>query len=380
MNRRVAYRGQPLLVLLALLAGWFGLRVVLWQAPFPAPLAVAADTVGELVAPVVRSAPVPGPDETPAERVVPPALPPREPMWLEPAPIAPEPAALPPGWALAVEPSPAFVPINPLIAGGHLLLAAATFSQFQMAPELAALLGHGRAEPAPIPAFPQLAGDTARTPSQRWSGDGWLLLRQDTTTPVTSGRGSYGRSQVGAVLRYRLATSSGHRPAAYVRVSTALADGGDPEVALGVMGRPIPGVPVALAVEGRVARLDGGTEARPAAFAYSEFPPLKLPLRARGEAYVQGGYVGGKFATAFVDGQVRIDREVATLGPAELRAGGGAWGGAQKGAERLDFGPGATVALELGGAPLRMSADWRFRVAGDADPSSGPALTVSTGF
>jgi hypothetical protein len=119
---------------------------------------------------------------------------------------------------------------------------------------------------------------------------------------------------------------------------------------------------------------------RPAIFAYSEFPPLELPLGVRGEVYVQGGYVGGRFATPFVDGQVRVDRELGHRGAAELRAGGGAWSGAQKGAKRLDVGPGATIAVELGGAPVRMSADWRFRVAGDANPSSGPALTVSTGF
>jgi hypothetical protein len=379
VTRPTAYRGQPLLVLVVLLAAWFALRVVLWQPPFPAPLVVAAEAAARLVAPVVNTVPDPAPKETPSRPVVPPARPPREPMWIE-APPPSETPELPPGWALAAEPTPAFAPVSPRIAGGHVLLAAAAFAQFEVAPELAALLARGRATPAAIPAFPQLAGDTARASSQRWSGDGWLLLRRDTTTPVTSGRGSYGRSQVGAVLRYRLAMSSGHRPAAYVRVSTALADANEPEVALGVTGRPIPGVPIALAVEGRVARLGGGSEARPAAYAYSEFPPLKLPLGARGEAYAQGGYVGGRFATAFVDGQVRIDREVVRLGPAELRAGGGAWGGAQKGAKRLDIGPGATIAVEVDQVPVRMSADWRFRVAGDANPSSGPALTISTGF
>src|SRR5690606_8281517 len=140
--------------------------------------------------------------------------------------------------------------------------------------------------------------------------------------------------------------SSAHRPAAYVRVSTALAGAADAEVAAGLTARPIPRVPVALAAEMRVAQLHTGTATRPAVFAYSEFPPLELPFGARGEAYLQGGYVGGDFATPFVDGQVRLDRTVAHFGSAELRAGGGAWGGAQKGAKRLDFGPGATVAVE----------------------------------
>jgi len=29
---------------------------------------------------------------------------------------------------------------------------------------------------------------------------------------------------------------------------------------------------------------------------------------------------------------------------------------------------------------LRLSADWRIRIAGDAAPASGPAMTLSTSF
>jgi hypothetical protein len=31
-------------------------------------------------------------------------------------------------------------------------------------------------------------------------------------------------------------------------------------------------------------------------------------------------------------------------------------------------------------AGARLGVDWRFRVAGDAAPSSGPAVTLSAGF
>jgi hypothetical protein len=353
LNLGIAYRGQPVLVLVLLLASWFALRVLLWQTPFPEALASAASDLVTPLAQGVREAPGPVPFVRAA------------------ADARGHPAARPTGWALAVQSGRELLPMPPF---------STALSSFEAPAVSAPLLGDERAAFAETPAVPQLAGDTTRAPMSRWSGDAWLLLRRDTTTPITSGRGSYGRSQVGGVLRYSLAPSSGHKPAAYVRISSALADPHQPEAALGITGRPIPDIPVALAVEGRVARLDGGTEVRPAAFAYSEFAPVKLPLGARGEAYIQGGYVGGRFETPFVDGQVRIDRTIVRLGPAELRAGGGAWGGAQKGAKRLDIGPGATVAVDLGGAPLRLSADWRFRVAGEANPSSGPALTVSTGF
>ena len=205
-------------------------------------------------------------------------------------------------------------------------------------------------------------------------------MRKDTTTAVTSGRGSYGQSQAGAILRYRLAAASPFAPTAYLRASQALAEDKEAEAALGLSARPIPAVPVSLAAELRVAAAGGQTRLRPAAYAVSELPPFRLPLGFTGEAYAQGGYVWGDYRTAFVDGQFRAERRVARVGKFELRAGGGAWGGAQKGAARVDVGPGATVAFDSTHAPVRVSLDWRFRVAGGANPDGGPTLTVASGF
>ena len=113
----------------------------------------------------------------------------------------------------------------------------------------------------------------------------------------------------------------------------------------------------------------------------TEIRPVDLPAQTRGEFYAQAGYVGGRFATPFVDGQLRIDREAVRVGDAVLRAGGATWGGAQKGASRLDIGPTASVTVAIGeSAAARVAVDWRFRVAGDARPGSGPALTLSAGF
>lgn len=60
-----------------------------------------------------------------------------------------------------------------------------------------------------------------------------------------------------------------------------------------------------------------------------------------------------------------------------MKAGAGAWGAAQSGVTRLDVGPQASVRFP---ANLTLAADWRFRVAGDAAPASGPTLTLSTDF
>jgi hypothetical protein len=138
---------------------------------------------------------------------------------------------------------------------------------------------------------------------------------------------------------------------------------------------------VVVAAEGRVNGQPSGTHVRPAVLAYTEVAPIALPLGTRAEFYAQGGYVGGNFACAFADGQLRVDRRLLRLGPGELRAGGGAWGGAQKGASRFDLGPSATLGMPISGsAGARLAVDWRFRIAGNAEPGSGPALTLSAGF
>ncbi|MEB3415895.1 hypothetical protein VCJ71_07430 [Alteriqipengyuania sp. WL0013] len=183
-------------------------------------------------------------------------------------------------------------------------------------------------------------------------------------------------------MRYRLGDSD-NRPTAYARVNRSLArTAADSELALGLSARPLARVPVVAAVEGRVREVRGGADTRAAALAWTELPVQSLPLGLRGEAYLQGGYVTGRDATAFADGQARIDREVATFGggAVRVRAGGGAWGGAQEGAARLDIGPSATMQLDLGQPAAQVAFEWRFRVAGEAAPASGPAVTVTFGF
>jgi hypothetical protein len=233
---------------------------------------------------------------------------------------------------------------------------------------------------SPILALLEAAPPTVTERTSRWSGDGWLLLRQDGSGPLTAAQPSYGRSQVGAVMRYRLSDASPYRPQAYVRATSAVAGPREQELAAGLSARPLPRVPLRVAAEARVTRTSAGSEVRPAVYWVSELPPAELPLGVRAEAYLQAGYVGGRFATGFVDGQARAERQIGAMGENELRAGAGIWGGAQKGAARLDVGPTATVSFRVGEARGRASADYRFRVAGDAQPASGPALTLSAGF
>ncbi len=223
---------------------------------------------------------------------------------------------------------------------------------------------------------------------RRWSGDSWLLLRPGTAIFVRNGFSapSYGAGQIGALVRYRLATEDARKPSLYLRASSAVRAPHDEEVAVGLSARPLARVPIVAMAELRVSRFGGGRgpsdalRLRPAVALVSEFPLLDLPLGVRAEAYGQAGYVGGAGASAFADGQLHLTRRLVGIGRAELRAGGAAWGGAQKGASRVDIGPTASLGLPVGPGNARLSADWRFRVGGSAVPGSGPAITLSAGF
>lgn len=219
------------------------------------------------------------------------------------------------------------------------------------------------------------------SPTQRWMLSSWVLLRDGASEPALAAQQpSYGRSQLGAVVHFTLDSLSGHRPRAHLRGSVALDGAKENEAALGLSARPIPDLPLRLYGEARVQETALGSEVRGAAFAVTEFAPLSLPAGFEGETYLQAGYVTGRNKTGFVDGQARITSSLIDGDDFRLGVGGGAWGGAQEGASRFDIGPSAGLSWRLGQARARVSADYRFRVAGEAAPSSGPAVTISAGF
>lgn len=171
-----------------------------------------------------------------------------------------------------------------------------------------------------------------------------------------------------------------HRTTLYARVTGAPSQPRQVEAALGIGARPLATLPLRGQVELRRFEQGGQVEVRPAAFVVTEFAPVALPADFVAETYVQAGYVGGSFASAFADGQVRAEREVATVADARLRLGGGAWGGVQRDAGRLDIGPSATLQFSFGPRSIRLSVDYRVRAVGSASPGNGLALTLSTGF
>lgn len=258
-------------------------------------------------------------------------------------------------------------------------LAAAALSTLPDVPVLApALSSPPLADRRPTPfvgAAPRLPAQTplAWSRTSRWSGSAWLFVRPAGGQGVELAPGGVlGGSQAGGRLGYRI-NHDARRPLALSgRAYLPLDRPAGAEASVGLDWRPLASVPIHVLAERRE-RI--GREGR-SDFALSLYGGGERRLAGiRLEAYGQAGVVGVKERDLFADGLARASFRI---GPVE--AGIGLWGGAQPEAARLDLGPQASVQLPAAGLRLRAAAEWRIRIAGDAAPGSGPAVTLSSGF
>ncbi len=377
-------RGRPVFVLAVILTAWVGGRVAMWE-PFenilPMALVQSSSLTVEKTTP--RASLAKPTTQSDADFI-------SDGLGHGDSVMKPSPWADTPIRSAPVEmPTPRYggtvFDSSEAVSTSHIVGHAMLFSVGRQNASLRTRLGlSGEELPAarPRPAFVPRAAQRfmGEDPQGRWSGDAWGLWRDGTDASIAAGAPSYGRSQVGAILRYALSTSSPHAPEAFLRASAAVDGAREYDAAAGLSARPIAKVPVRAAIEARITDTANGTQLRAGAYAISEFAPVDLPGGTTGEVYLQAGYVTGDNATAFIDGHARVTREVAELNNFRLSAGGGVWGGAQEGASRLDVGPTASVSFPVGDGYASVSADYRLRVAGDAEPDSGPALTLATGF
>lgn len=144
-------------------------------------------------------------------------------------------------------------------------------------------------------------------------------------------------------------------------------------VAVGVQWRPTTGVAIAAErLIGLTARTQNDWTARVAVGSDRRFGSL------RETSYAEGGVIG---SAGYLAGQTRLGPEL-HLGRATLMPSGGAWGSVQQGrgrgriVDRLDLGPG----LAAHAGPFAAAIDYRFRIAGNAAPGSGPVVTFSAAF
>jgi len=331
-------RGRPLRFIATVAVGWAALRVVLlWPegASLPEVIEAAMPLRPAAAAPAIRAG-------APSPPIV--AL---RPALSRPAVAHAASATTAP---IAPPPQASFAMLN-LVSFGPERAAAGTVAQLPR-----------------IPAPPAMLAPRA-TPD-RWQAGAWVVTRRGAGV----GGAMLGGDQAG--LRIARTLDRRGRLALYARATTPLAGSGR-ELALGVEWRPWR-APMRFLAEQRLA-LDGG-KSGPSVAMVGGVSGVDLPFIFKLEAYGQAGAVKRTRVEPFADGAVRVTRDIAAVGAGRLALGAGAWGAAQRDAARMDIGPTAVTTVPLAGQPLRIALDWRERVAGNARPGSGPALTLGADF
>ncbi len=370
--RNSSRRGAPLILLVLVLAGWIGVRSLLWVNPFPAqpPLGLIGDVVVSPVGDVSPTPPIIASNTDARDAAL---------SWPARASLAQisQKSTKSLGHHMS-KPRPAeFAELfsgDASAAAGHNILFMAAMAHLPLPRAAEQALSERGDAPSQITKAP---GST-----ERWSLDAWAFWRAGSSAASANAgtRPIYGGSQAGAVLRYSLAPDSHYAPRVYLRGYRALAAGGETELASGVSVRPVAALPLRLHGELRALDRAGGQELRGSAFVTTELAPIAAPLGARVEAYAQAGYVSGEDATLFADAQLTVMREVSGFDLGTIHVGAGTWAGAQRDAHRIDIGPSLRLDLRLADTPARLSVDWRERVGGRAAPASGVAATLSTRF
>lgn len=198
----------------------------------------------------------------------------------------------------------------------------------------------------------------------------WALLRGQQGPAGLATGGTLGGSQAGARLTYHLSPLL----AASLRSSSPVGGARGGEVAAGIKVTPFRSIPISLTAERRQAI--GSTGGGRSAFAmFVEGGVYQRPI-AWGfdlDAYAQAGVVGIRSRDLFADGAFTLTRPLY----GRLSAGFGMWGGVQPGLYRVDAGPRLSAKVRDN---MRVHLDWRQRMAGNAEPGSGPAVTLAADF
>lgn len=221
---------------------------------------------------------------------------------------------------------------------------------------------------------------------KRWWGSAYTLARASgggglAAAPVLGG------GQSGAQLGHMLNPLSRQPTSLLARISAPNKDIGRDrhavQAAFGLSWRPVQAASVTverLVALGREARdawtlrvAGGGATVRPeGARSWNDL-----------SAYVEAGIVGVKRQDVYAAAQAHAGRAVALSETVHAAAGIGAWASVQRDTRtvgRVEVGPTVRIRADIRPAPVELSVDYRVRVAGNADPDTGPAATLSTNF
>ena len=234
------------------------------------------------------------------------------------------------------------------------------------------------AKPSPSPAPTELASalttraNPIAAPSslrRDWEAETYLFYRPDGKQTSLAAGGQLGGSQFAA----RVAWRPGGGPIGFAARAYAPLGGKGAEAAAGIDWHPFGDGSVRVSIERRQ-RLDAQGRSAWSAYAAGGF------YRSRGSAeldgYAQAGVVGTERRDTFVDGALRIGYRLPTHGLIPI-LGAGLWGAAQPGVARVDVGPRAALRIPVGPHILTAALDGRLRLAGNARPGSGAALTLA---
>lgn len=233
--------------------------------------------------------------------------------------------------------------------------------------EIAELTPFPQRQSRPVPVLAQQATEPKL---DRWQLTSWALLRGSPSPGALATGGTLGGSQAGTRLTYNF----NRWLAASFRATSPVGGSRGAEVAAGVRFIPMRSIPVAVTFERRQAiSPHGGGRSDFAVFAEGGLYRQPLPWRFSLDAYAQAGIVGLQTRDFFADGALAVTRPIY----GRFSAGFGLWGGFQPGFYRIDAGPRVSVRLRDN---IHAHFDWRQRLAGTAQPASGPAVTLAADF
>ena len=198
----------------------------------------------------------------------------------------------------------------------------------------------------------------------------WALLRGEPGPASLATGGTLGGSQAGARFAYNFSREL----ALSLRTSAPVGGAQGGEVAAGIRLVPLRSLPLAMTFERRQALGSGwGGRSGFAAFVEGCVYDRPMPWDFRLDGYAQAGVVGIRSRDWFADGGFTLTRPVF----GQFSAGIGVWGGAQPGIYRVDTGPRLSMKVRNN---MRVHLDWRQRLVGNAQPGSGPAVTLAGDF